>query len=315
MKDTINKLPNNFLQKIKKMYPATYPRICETFLRRKEHTFRINYLKTDLINLRKELNRERVRVKELPWPKGSFILKSELKKLQQTFLYQEGYVYVQNVSSMIPPLILNPQKDEKILDLCAAPGAKTTQIVSLTEGKIELVAVEKVRIRYYKLLANLKVQGAENVTTHLLDGTIVRKRYSEYFDKILLDTSCSAEGLFCINNPRTYKYWKDQKVKEMRHKQKKLLYAAFHALKEDGDLVYSTCTFSPEENEEVIDWALNKFKGTLRVVPIHIPLKNVTTGFRRWQDKKFSPEIHFSVRIMPNSYMEGFFIAHLKKSS
>jgi 16S rRNA (cytosine1407-C5)-methyltransferase len=314
MKDSIYKLPQGFLRKLKKIYPKHYPSILNTFLRKKETTFRINYLKTDLHNLRKKLNQLRIRFRELNFPKGAFILKSNLRQLQATEIYSKGLVYIQNVSSMLIPLILDPKNEEKILDLCASPGAKTTQIVSLAP-QAEVVAIEKVRIRYYKLLANLKIQGVENVKTFLLDGIWVRKKFPEYFDKILVDAPCSSEARFYINNPKSFKYWKERKVKEMAHKQKKLLSASFFALKEGGIIVYSTCTFSPEENEEIIDWFINKFKNKIELLPIEIPLKNVQDGLLSWQNKRFSSSLRLTKRIIPNDFMEGFFVAKLKKIS
>ncbi|MBN2482912.1 MAG: RsmB/NOP family class I SAM-dependent RNA methyltransferase [Candidatus Omnitrophica bacterium] len=314
MKDTIYRLPQEFIHKLKKIYPHRFPAVCETFLHRKIPAFRINYLKTDLMNLRKMLKQERVKYKELPWPKGSFLLTMELRTFQQSYLYKEGYIYVQNVSSMVPPVILDPQPQEKILDLCAAPGAKTTQLVSLGNREIELVVVEKIRTRYYKLLANLKAQGIDWIEPYLLDGIWVRKKFPEYFDKILLDAPCSCEGLFYVHNPHSFKYWKLRKVKEMSHKQKKLIAAAVYALKEGGTLIYSTCTFSPEENEMVIDWVLNKFKDTLEIIPLTLPLTNAIPGLCRWKDKKFSASLSGSVRIIPHEFMEAFYIVQLKKT-
>lgn len=315
MKDTIYKLPQQFLHKIQKIHPQRFPRVCETFLRRKIPAFRINYLKIDLIELRKRFVRERIKCRELTWPKGSFLLKGDLRTLQRTVLYTEGAIYVQNVSSMIPPVLLGLKPGEKILDMCAAPGAKTTQIISLgaPPGNIEVVAVEKIRTRYYKLLANLKLQGADFINPYLLDAIWVRKKFPLYFDKILLDAPCSCEGLFYVNNPHSYKYWSLRKVKEMSHKQKKLLGAGFHALKEGGTLIYSTCTFSPEENEGVVDWALNRFKENIELIPLKIPVKNVLPGLSRWRGKKFSSTLSRARRIIPNEYMEGFFIAAFRK--
>ncbi len=313
MKEEIYRLPQEFLAKLKKIYPGNYHKIYETFLEKKTHTFRINYLKTELRELRKVLINEKIKCKELSYPKGSFILKSDFRKLQKSFIYRDGLIYVQNISSMVPPLVLAPEGGERILDLCAAPGAKTTQIVSLAGKDIELVAIEKIRVRYYKLLANLKIQGVDFITPLLLDGIWVRKKFSEYFDKILLDSPCSCEGLFFVKNPRSYKYWKQRKVKEMAHKQRKLIFSAIHSLKEGGVLVYSTCTFSPEENEGVIDWVLNRFKDSLGIVPIKVPLNNVIPGLIRWRDKKFSSDLKFCARIMPDHFMEGFFLAKLIK--
>ncbi len=313
MKKIIHKLPQAFLDKLKKVYPKEFPVIAETFLSKKTTTFRINYLKTDLTSLRRQLQNEHLKCRELSFPRGAFLLKSPLRKLQEAASYNQGLVYVQNLSSMLPAVFLDPQKGEKILDLCAAPGAKTTQIVSIAPDA-EVVAVEKVRVRYYKLLSNLKKQGADTVKVHLLDGGLVRKKFPEQFDKILVDTSCSSEGRFFVGNPKSYKYWKPKKIKEMVRKQKKLLGAAFFALKKGGTIVYSTCTISPEENEEVIDWFINKFKDCLEIVPIKVPLSNVKPGKLSWKNKTFSPFLGRTKRIMPTQVMEGFYLAKIRKN-
>jgi 16S rRNA (cytosine1407-C5)-methyltransferase len=314
MKTAVYNLPQEFLHKLKKIYPSDYERVYKTFLVKRSPALRINYLKTDLPNLKKEFIQENVRVQECVYPPGSFILKTPLRQFQDTDIYQKGLVHVQNISSMLPSLILDPQNQDKILDLCAAPGAKTTQIVSLAPSA-EVIAVEKVRKRYYKLLSNLKTQGAASVKVMLIDGMWVRKKFPAYFDKILVDAPCSAEGRFSLQNKHSFSYWKPRKVKEMVSTQKKLMHAAFYALAEGGVMVYSTCTFSPEENEGVIDWFLDKFKDKVEVMPIKIPLDNVCKGFIHWRGKQFSRDCKLAKRIMPNELMEGFFIAKLKKIS
>ena len=108
MKEVIHKLPQEFLHKLKKIYPANYSNIAATFLAKRQTTFRINYLKTDLISLRKSLMHQRVKFKELSYPKGSFLLKTTLREFQKTSLYQEGVVYVQNLSSMLPVTLSQP---------------------------------------------------------------------------------------------------------------------------------------------------------------------------------------------------------------
>jgi len=314
VKQLVYKLPQDFLLKLKKIYPKNYTSIANTFLAKRQSSFRINYLKTDLRSLRKMLLEQRIRYKELPYPQGAFILKTPLRDFQKKDVYTQGFVYVQNISSMIPPLLLAPQSEDVILDLCAAPGAKTTQIASLAPG-VQIIAIEKARNRYYKLLASIKTQGVEKIEVHILDSIWVRKKYPESFDKILADMPCSTEGRFLVTNPATFKYWKQRKVKEMEHKQKKLLAAAFYALKEGGELVYSTCTFSPEENEEVIDWFLKKHKEKVELMPIKIDLKNVVPGLTRWKDKKYISALTMTKRIIPDETCEGFFVAKLKKLS
>jgi 16S rRNA (cytosine1407-C5)-methyltransferase len=312
MRKEVYKLPQQFIDKLKKIYPKEFPIISESFLTRKLPAFRINYLKTDLISLRRGLQKENIKFKELSFPKGAYLLKSPLRKLQNTTLYQQGYIYVQNISSMLPVIYLDPQDGDKVLDLCAAPGAKTTQIVSIAPNA-EVVAVEKVRKRYYKLLTNLRIQGVSSVDAYFLDGGLVRKKFPETFNKILVDASCSAEGRFFVHNPKSFKYWKPKKIKEMVRKQKKLLGSSFYACLEGGIIIYSTCTLSPEENEGIIDWFINKFKDCLEVLPLKIPLANLKSGKQRWKSKRFSPYLARTKRILPTESMEGFFIAKIKK--
>lgn len=312
MKEIIYRLPAGFLEKLKNIYPSSYPKICETFLNNKEQTFRINYLKTDLPHLRVALTEENIRFRELPWPRGSFILKSDPKKLQAGHIYKDGLIYFQNVSSMMPAVFLNPQPHEKILDMCAAPGAKTSQIASLAGRNIELVALEKLQVRYEKLIATLKIQSADFIRAQLSDAVLAKRQFPEYFDKVLLDAPCSAEGRFYVPEPRTYKYWDEARVKKISRLQKNLLISAIGSLKKGGEIVYSTCTFSPEENEEVVDWALNKFKD-MQVMPLDVQFTNKMQGLTLWKGKGLSVSLKSAVRIIPNEFMEGFFVAKLKK--
>ncbi|MBD3246114.1 MAG: RsmB/NOP family class I SAM-dependent RNA methyltransferase [Candidatus Omnitrophica bacterium] len=312
MNELLTKLPNEFITRIKQIYPHKHPQVLNTFLKKRNTTFRINYTKTGLRDLRRKLQEEHVRARELPFPPGAFLLKSNFRKFQESYLYREGYVYVQNVSSMIVPYVLDPRDDEKILDLCAAPGAKTTQIVSLAPGAA-VTAVEKAKVRYYKLTANLKIQGAPRVESRLMDGTLVRKNFPEEFDKILVDAPCSAEGRFYVHNPRSYYYWKRKKIIEMTRTQKKLLFAAFHALKPGGILVYSTCTFAPEENEGIISWFLEKFGDQLELLPIKLPIPNIREGLTSWKTAKYPSIVQRTKRIIPTDSMEGFYVAKLRR--
>jgi len=312
MNENIHKLPQEFRHKIRKVYPNNFEEVLEALLQKTPSAFRVNYLKTNLESLRKRLFTERVRFRELDFPLGSFVLKGKLRDFQRTNVYQDGLVFVQNVSSQIVPIVLNPKDGEAILDLCAAPGAKTTQILSLAPGA-EVTAIEKIRTRYYKLMSNLKAQGITTVKPIILDGLWVRKKFPESFDKILLDAPCSCEARFQADNAKSFMYWKLRKVKEMAHKQRKLLAAAVYALKSGGELVYSTCTFSPEENEEAVQWLLNKFDSELELVPIELPIPNAVRGLKGWKATRFSESMEYTRRIIPNDYMEGFFIAKFKK--
>lgn len=316
MRSAINefKLPYSFLQKLKLLYPEVFEAVEKTFHEKKQTTFRVNCLKIDLASLRQMLRHRYISFSELDYPQGAFLLKTPLQQFQNSDIYRKGLVSVQNVSSMLPVIALAPSNADTILELCAAPGVKTAHIASCAP-EAEIVAIEKVRKRYYKMQAYLSYQGANSVKTVLLDSIWVRKKYPDYFDKILADVPCSTEAEFLVSNPLTYKYWSEYKVKEMEHKQRKLLHAAFFALKEGGTLVYSTCAFSPEENECVINWFLNRFKGKLELLPLDYPCANAIDGLKRWKDEKFCEDMKYTKRIIPDGIFEGFFIAKIKKLS
>ena len=322
MNKKIEKLPTEFLNKLKTLYPAEFVNICNTFLSERKTTFRVNYLKNDLRTLRKTLINEHIKVRELQDVPGAFLLdKTTLRELQKTKIYNEGHIYVQNISSMIPAFVLFEDVQEdidwskiKILDLCAAPGGKTTQMASLTNGKADIRAVEKNRPRFFKMQANIKGQGAEDcIKTFNTNGQAVFKNFENYFEFVLVDAPCSCESGFNANVPRSYSFWSSRKVNECRSKQKRLLFSGLKSLKSGGTLVYSTCTMSPEENEAVVSWALKRFEGEVKVDKIKFNIKNSRDGVLEWKDKTFDKSVKLTKRILPTDIMESFYIAKFKK--
>lgn len=312
LKKVKEKLPPYFVSRLQKIYPLVYEKILTTFLERKPSTFRINQRKTNYSFLKKEFSRQGLKYREFFYPRHCFLLRSPLRWFQGTSLYQGGLVFLQNLSSIVAVDVFSPANGEKILDMCAAPGAKTAAISSYAP-KAEIFAVEKNRKRFYKMLSILKQQGADNVKPLFCDALSLKKKFFEYFDKVLLDVPCSSEARFSLDNPKSFYYWKIKKIQELAAKQKKLIASSFLLLKLGGTLLYATCTFSPEENEEVVNWFLNKFKKNIEIIPIDINLKNVKEGLVKWEGKKFSPSLKLAKRIIPSKYMLGFFLAKFKK--
>jgi len=245
----------------------------------------------------------------------AFIIKSKLSpgEVGKSIEHRLGYFYVQEIASMMPPLALAPEKDEIVLDLCAAPGSKTTQMASLMHNQGTIVAND-VRIdRLKALTSNLERCGVANAVVTRMNGLVLTKKLSEkklFFDKILLDAPCSGEGTI-RDSLQTLKTWNINMIKKFGALQKKLISASINCLKPNGTLVYSTCTFSPEENEEVIDFALKNFN--VKTEKINLPLKT-RDGIEEWQGDKFNPEIKNCRRIYPqDNDTEGFFVARIKK--
>ena len=142
-------------------------------------------------------------------------------------------------------------------------------------------------------MANVKQQAATCVECECSYGETLWRRYAGQFDRVLLDAPCSAEGRFAIGDPKTYRYWKVRKIHEMVRKQKRLLFSAIRCLKPGGILVYSTCTFAPEENEGVVSWALKRFADEVELVPCPVPVSNRVCALTTWHDKPFHPASHW----------------------
>lgn len=288
--------------------------ILESMCHRHPSTFRANTLKTTADELQKKLSALGIETERVSWYSDAFILTNVPQKvLTETDLYKEGYFYVQSLSSMIPSLVLDPQPNERILDLTAAPGSKTTQIASLMQNTGEIVANDKSRIRMYRLEANIKTQGVTNVKTVYMPGEMMWKKYPEYFDKTLVDVPCSMEGRFWTEDPKTYQDWTPGKVRMLSEMQKWLLRSAISATIPGGTIVYSTCTLSPEENEGVIDWILKKEKDSIEIEAITIKGLATTSGVSKSGNKIFDKKIEKTVRIFPTETMEGFYVAKIKK--
>ncbi len=332
MRTEVQVLPKGFLERLRKIIPSNkFDTVANSFSESKPTTFRINRLKlkekgTGLdsrpvpVFLKEELESQGFRLEPVSWYPDAFIMIAgnnrdrSLRMLQETDLYKTGEIYVQNLSSMIPPIILDPKPGEFVLDLAAAPGSKTTQIASMMCGEGKMVACDNNRIRFFKLKANLEMQGAKSVETLLCYGETIGKKYPDHFDKVLLDAPCSSEGRFNVKEPASFGYWKPSKVYEMAKKQKKLIFSAIMALKPGGTLVYSTCTFAPEENEAVLNWAVRKFEGLIEIETIQLPIPNQMSGLASWEGENFNPSVRRAVRVVPNASMEAFFVACLRKT-
>lgn len=315
MRSEVGRLPELFLARLKQIIPSSkWNAVANTFSETKPTTFRVNTLKTTSAEVKKSLEEKNFWLVSIPWFSDGFLLrKGRQKDLEATEMYQEGQIYLQSLSSMIPPLILEPKPGESILDLTAAPGGKTAQMACLMKGEGTIVANESNKIRFEKLKSNLTTQGAENVEAVLSYGESFGNKFPEKFDRVLVDAPCSAEGRFYAPEPQTYRYWNLDVVKENAKLQKKLLISGLKALKPGGILVYSTCTFAPEENEEVIDSALQLLKDSIELEAIKFSVPNQTTGLVKWQGRPLAPSLQKTLRILPTPEMEGFYVARIKK--
>lgn len=223
-----------------------------------------------------------------------------------------GYYYIQEVSSMMSALALDAQPGEFVLDVCASPGSKTTQIAAGMQNRGTLMANDIKIDRVAILSANLERCAVTNCVVTRLDGVGLCARLAKHdflFDKILLDAPCSGEGTL-RSSPKTFIMWNPKVVDNMGRMQKKLLASALRCLKVGGVLVYSTCTHAPEENEAVIDFALKNFP--VEIERIFLPL-HTRPGVDRWKNEHYDPRVRACCRIYPqDNDSEGFFVAKLR---
>jgi NOL1/NOP2/sun family putative RNA methylase len=223
-----------------------------------------------------------------------------------------GYFYVQEISSMLPPLALKPKPGEFILDLCSSPGSKTTQMAAMMKNEGTIIANDIKLDRIKILAANLERCGVMNVVATRNDGVGLCNRLAKKgfkFDKILLDVPCSGEGTL-RSSPKTFKMWNFKVVQKLSREQKKLFASAVKCLKVGGEIVYSTCTHSPEENELVVSFALKNFP--LEIEKVELPLK-CRPGVKEWKDEKFEEGVEKCCRIYPqDNDSEGFFVSKFK---
>ncbi len=308
-------LPAEFLSRLKEIVPADkYDGVLASMEEVKATSFRINTLRGTAPEVLAQLATEGVDVHSLDWYADAFWVSHDQRAaLLDSGAYKSHTIYVQNQSSMVPPIVLAPDPEDRVLDLAAAPGSKTLQLACLTAQQGELAAVEVVKKRFFKLKDNLKAQGAGQVRTFLKDGRGVWKNRPEYFDRVLLDAPCSSEGRFHLSNPESFAYWSERKIKEMAHKQKRLLYSAINATRPGGTIVYATCSFAPEENEVIVNGLLKRFDGAVEVAPLGLEIPHMVSPHLSWQGKTFNTQIKHARRILPSYHTDGFFVCKLLK--
>jgi NOL1/NOP2/sun family putative RNA methylase len=225
-----------------------------------------------------------------------------------TLEYFLGYYHIQGLTSMLPARILNPQPDETILDLCAAPGGKATHLAQRMRNRGLVVANDNQGSRVNILRSHIDRLGASSLIVCRYNGQDFPRRV--LFHRALLDPPCSAEGTYRLG-PRPFLRIGLTAMERLNKLQRALLHRALDVLKPEGTLVYSTCTYAPEENEAVVSDAL--MQGRAELLPISIPFPHAP-GLNSWAGERFHPELIKAARFYPhhvNSW--GFFIAHLRK--
>jgi len=299
-------LPEDFKKKYEKLLDKESADFFESCKTRLTKSLIINTLKTKDISF---LKNQEIDFEKVKYIDNAYFIKSEVSGLGNTIEQNVGLFQMQEVSSMLPAFVLNPNETDIVLDLTAAPGNKTAILAQIMNNRGLIVANDVDKTRLKTLLFTLKKQGVTNTIVTNQNGITFNSNF--LFDKILLDAPCSCEGMI-RKKPDALKEWSNSHVQSKSDLQKKLIINAIRLLKKNGILVYSTCTLSPEENEEVIDFLLKKYKCT--VEEINIPGLICDKGLTEYNGLKYNPEIKKAIRIWPHkNNIEGFFICKIKK--
>lgn len=290
-------------EKLEKQYGTKITKeIIEGYQTKRKTTLRINTIKSNIEEIKKELEKEKIEYEIVKWSKEALIIKNaDEKTIQEMEIYKNGKIYLQSLSSMLPPIILKPKEGTDILDMAAAPGGKTTQIAALTNNKAHITACEKNKIRAERLKYNVDKQGATCVFIMPKDSRFIDDFFS--FDQILLDAPCSGSGTLDYNDANVEKYFTEQLIERSSKTQKTLLSKAIKLLKPGHEMVYSTCSILDCENEDVVSSVIKN--GNIEIVPIN---------FEGMEELPILPtKISGTLCVKPTELYEGFFVAKIKR--
>jgi len=313
----LNEIPKSEEIEFKEKFIERYEKLTDfkefkkyslSFLRR---SLRVNTLKISINDLKKRLEKT-WSLKQIPWCKEGFYIehiKKERRDIGNLIEHALGYIYIQEAASMIPPLVLEPKETDIVLDIAASPGSKATQIASMMKNKGILIANDYTTERMKPLSINIQRCGITNCIISLMHGQWFK---NVEFDKILVDAPCSGTGTI-RKSLKTLRIWNPNMVKRLAGTQKHLIETAFKVLKQNGTMVYSTCSLEPEENEAIIDYLINKYDNA-KLEEINLKNINRSEPILEFDKNKYNENIKNCLRIWPqDNDTEGFFIAKIKK--
>lgn len=288
-----------------------FKKYCLSFLRR---SLRVNTLKSTIDEVKERLSKD-WKLTQIPWCREGFWVEhkgkgdSYRRDIGNTIEHQLGYIYIQEAVSMLPPIALNPKPGELVLDMCASPGSKASQIAAMMKNKGVLITNDYQGKRLAPLGLNLQRVGAANCVLTLMEGRFFKDLN---FDKILVDAPCSGTGTI-RKSLKTLRIWNPNMIKRLAGTQRQLIETAFNNLKKNGVLVYSTCSLEPEEDEAVIDYLLSKYDNA-KLEEIKIDKLKRSKAILEFEGNHYNKEIKKCLRIWPqDNDTEGFFIAKIIK--
>lgn len=296
-------IPQFYIDMLEKQYGIEITKkIINGYNGRRVLTLRVNTLKSDSNTIKNKLNKAGIKYEKVFFGEDAFIIRNVDEKIIKTLdIYEKGEIYLQSLSSMLPPIILNPQQGADILDMAAAPGGKTTQMAALSQNKAHITACEINNIRAERLKYNVEKQGATCVYIMQKDARQIEDFFS--FDQILLDAPCSGSGTINLDDNKLNKTFTKKLIDKSTASQIALLRKAIKILKPGKEIVYSTCSILSCENEEIINKVIKE--SDVEIVPIEY----------EWIEKLplLPTKISGTLCVCPDENFEGFFIAKIRK--
>ncbi len=306
------KLPEQYEQKMRSLLGTDFENYENSFSEIYGQTFRVNTLKIEPAELIRRFTAlpgfSESLFRQIPWCETGYYY-AGAERLSKHPFYYAGLYYIQEPSAMAPAAFLPVNPGERVLDLCAAPGGKTTALAAKLRGQGILVANDISVSRCQALLKNTELAGVTNCVITSETPEKLADHFPEYFDRILIDAPCSGEGMF-RRDPSMVKGWSEEAVKEYASLQKEILTAADRMLKPGGMLLYSTCTYSPEEDEQSVEILLEK---DYSLIPVP-EYSGIDSGHPEWS-RSGNPELVHCRRFWNHRvHGEGQFAALLRKS-
>lgn len=261
-------LPSDFKKRMKQQLGESYTDFLASYQEGRTYGLRYNSLKITKENLVSFFHDRQVELEPVPWAEEGFYYPKEAQPGKQP-LHEAGGYYIQEPSAMSAIALLDPRPGERVLDLCAAPGGKSTQIAGRMKGEGLLIANETIPSRAKILSQNIERMGIENALVLNETPQRLAERYPFFFDRIAVDAPCSGEGMFRKDECACTE-WSLQQVQRCADRQKEILSSAVEMLRPGGVLVYSTCTFSRQENEEMAEWLIAEYPQMKLEKQVHI---------------------------------------------
>ena len=303
----MNKLPERYCERMKELLGEEYDEYIDSLSEKSCTAFRIN---TGKVSIEQWERRNPFSTRVVSWVENGFYYNEENVLPSKHPYYYAGLYYIQEASAMIPASILPIEEGDRVLDLCAAPGGKSTELGARLRGQGLLVANDISVSRTRALVKNIQLAGICNAVVTAETPERLASVFAEYFDKILVDAPCSGEGMF-RREPGMVKDWMEKGPEYYAPIQKQILKEAYKMLKPGGKLVYSTCTFSPQENEETIQWLITEYPD-MKICPVE-RRKGFSDGLPKFLEHG-SDDLKNCIRIFPHrTEGEGHFAVLLQK--